>query len=106
MERCAAARTPVAEGRRPESGTFDRTNYFIPDCASLHPGYDREGENAMAATPPPVELGTPAPDFLLPATDGRTYEFADVAGRNGTVIVLSLCQSGGQPYGRGSAVGA
>jgi len=88
MERCAAARTPVAEGRRPESGTFDRTNYFIPDCASLHPGYDREGENAMAATPPPVELGTPAPDFLLPTTDGRTYEFADVAGRNGTVIVF------------------
>jgi peroxiredoxin len=42
----------------------------------------------MAATPPPVELGTPAPDFRLLATDGRTYGFADVAGRNGTVIVF------------------
>jgi hypothetical protein len=37
----------------------------------------------MAATPPPVELGTPAPDFRLPATDGRIYEFADVAGPKG-----------------------
>ncbi len=42
----------------------------------------------MAATPPPVALGTPAPDFRLPATDGRTYALADVAGENGTVIVF------------------
>jgi peroxiredoxin len=42
----------------------------------------------MATTPPPVELGTPAPDFRLLATDDRTYRFADVAGRNGTVIVF------------------
>src|SRR6266496_1449257 len=42
----------------------------------------------MAATPPPVALGTAAPDFRLPATDGKTYTFADVAGRNGTVIVF------------------
>jgi peroxiredoxin len=42
----------------------------------------------MAATPPPVALGTAAPDFRLPATDGRTYAFADVAGKNGTVIVF------------------
>ena len=42
----------------------------------------------MAATPPPVALGAPAPDFSLPANDGRTYTFADVAGPNGTVIVF------------------
>jgi peroxiredoxin len=42
----------------------------------------------MAATPPPVALGTAAPDFRLPATDGRTYAFADIAGKNGTVIVF------------------
>ena len=42
----------------------------------------------MAATPPPVALGAAAPDFRLPATDGRTYAFADVAGPNGTVIVF------------------
>jgi len=42
----------------------------------------------MAATPPAVALGTAAPDFRLPATDGRTYGFADVAGTNGTVIVF------------------
>ena len=34
----------------------------------------------MAATAPPVALGASAPDFRLPATDGRTYTFADVAG--------------------------
>jgi peroxiredoxin len=42
----------------------------------------------MAATPPPVALGTPAADFRLPATDGRSYAFAEVAGQNGTVIVF------------------
>jgi peroxiredoxin len=40
------------------------------------------------ATAPPAELGTSAPDFRLPATDGRTYGFADVAGKRGTVIVF------------------
>ena len=42
----------------------------------------------MAATPPPPTLDTPAPDFRLPGTDGRTYAFEDVAGENGTVIVF------------------
>ncbi len=42
----------------------------------------------MAATPQQAELGIPAPDFTLPATDGRTYGFADIAGKNGTVIVF------------------
>jgi len=42
----------------------------------------------MAATPPPVALGTSAPDFRLPATDGRAYAFADVAGEKGTVVVF------------------
>jgi peroxiredoxin len=42
------------------------------------------------ATPPPVRPDTPAPDFRLPATDGRTYTLDDVAGPHGTVIVF-LC---------------
>ncbi|WP_225764918.1 thioredoxin family protein [Inquilinus sp. Marseille-Q2685] len=42
----------------------------------------------MAATPPPLELDLPAPDFRLPATDGRTYSLDDVAGPRGTVIVF------------------
>ena len=42
----------------------------------------------MAATPPPVSLGTPAPDFCLPATDGRTYSLSDIAGPKGTVIAF------------------
>jgi len=46
----------------------------------------------MPATPLPVALGTPAPDFRLPATNGRIYEFANVAGQKATVIVF-LCNS-------------
>ncbi len=42
----------------------------------------------MAATPPPLTLDTPAPAFRLPATDGRTYAFEDIAGTKGTVIVF------------------
>jgi peroxiredoxin len=42
----------------------------------------------MAATASPVALDTSAVDFRLPATDGRTYALADVAGEKGTVIVF------------------
>jgi peroxiredoxin len=42
----------------------------------------------MAATPPPADLGMLAPAFTLPATDGQTYSFDDIAGANGTVIVF------------------
>ena len=42
----------------------------------------------MAATTSPAALGTPATDFTLPATDGRTYALADVQGEKGTVIVF------------------
>jgi peroxiredoxin len=34
------------------------------------------------------DLGIKAPDFTLPATDGRIYSFDDVAGKNGTVVVF------------------
>jgi peroxiredoxin len=42
----------------------------------------------MAATATKIILDTPAPDFRLPGTDGRTYTLADVAGEKGTVIVF------------------
>ncbi len=32
--------------------------------------------------------GSKAPDFKLPAVDGKTYSFADVRGRNGTVVAF------------------
>jgi peroxiredoxin len=42
----------------------------------------------MAATDTKAALGTSAPDFCLPATDGKTYALADIAGAKGTVIVF------------------
>ena len=42
----------------------------------------------MAATATKITLGTPAPEFRLPGTDGRTYALTDVAGEKGTVIVF------------------
>lgn len=42
----------------------------------------------MAATVTSIKLDIAAVDFRLPATDGRTYSFDDVAGKNGTVIVF------------------
>ena len=42
----------------------------------------------MAATAPHIHLGTPAPNFRLPATDGKTYALDDIAGKKGTVIVF------------------
>ena len=42
----------------------------------------------MVAATQNVPLGTAAPGFRLPATDGRSYALADVAGENGTVVVF------------------
>src|SRR6202011_3154659 len=45
-------------------------------------------EDAMAVSVTPARLGVKAPDFRLPATDGKTYAFADIAGEKGTVVVF------------------
>jgi peroxiredoxin len=42
----------------------------------------------MAGTPPICDFGWKAPDFRLPATDGKTYALKDVAGPKGTVVVF------------------
>lgn len=42
----------------------------------------------MAAIPPVCNFGEPAPDFELPATDGRRYRLADLKGEKGTVVVF------------------
>jgi len=44
----------------------------------------------MAAIPPVCEFGWKAPDFSLPATDGKTYSLSDIAGPNGT-LVMFIC---------------
>jgi peroxiredoxin len=42
----------------------------------------------MAAVAPLCDFGWKAPDFRLPATDGKTYSLSDIAGRNGTLVVF------------------
>lgn len=44
----------------------------------------------MAASTPICDFGLKAPDFRLPATDGRTYGLADISGRHGT-LVMFIC---------------
>src|SRR6476646_3314320 len=42
----------------------------------------------MAATATQVVLDSPAAEFRLPATNGKTYSLDDVAGEKGTVVVF------------------
>lgn len=43
----------------------------------------------MAAQSPPVcDFDWPAPDFELPAIDGKTYSLSDIAGETGTLIMF------------------
>jgi peroxiredoxin len=50
--------------------------------------FGKKGEQIMAVSQTEIALGTEAPGFALPATDGRTYALQDVVGEKGTVIVF------------------
>jgi peroxiredoxin len=52
----------------------------------------------MAVSIAPAPLGLKAPDFRVPATDGKTYRLADLAGPKGTVVVF-ICNH--CPYVKG-----
>lgn len=44
----------------------------------------------MAVTPPVCDFNWQAPDFTLPATDGKVYSLNDLKGENGT-LVMFIC---------------
>lgn len=44
----------------------------------------------MAVTPPVCDFDWQAPDFTLPASDGKTYSLNDIKGPNGT-LVMFIC---------------
>jgi peroxiredoxin len=44
----------------------------------------------MADSPPVCDFGWKAPDFTLPATDGKTYSLHDLKGPNG-IVVAFIC---------------
>lgn len=44
----------------------------------------------MPVSPPICDFGWQAPEFELPATDGKTYRLSDVSGQKGT-LVMFIC---------------
>jgi hypothetical protein len=69
LERRAAACNPWPQATVPaENGDLDRAHCSIRIALRFIRATIAK-EMRMAATPPHVELGTPAPDFRLPATD-------------------------------------
>jgi peroxiredoxin len=56
--------------------------------ASCNACWDYRGGHEMAMLQTAPRLGLKAPDFNLPATDGKHHALSDVAGPNGTVVAF------------------
>src|SRR5208282_1996201 len=74
-------------GRVRAGGTRERLVALARRSGAASP-FEDQGDAAMAAGPAEIVLGAPAPNFRLPATDGKTYGLSDVAGDRATVIVF------------------
>src|SRR5215510_10701785 len=53
-----------------------------------HPAHDEARISMANPTTAPGALGTSAPSFDLPGTDGKRHSLASVLGRNGTVVMF------------------
>jgi AhpC/TSA family protein len=60
----------------------------VVSCGGANAPVSDARNNEEARTPPPVQLevGDPAPEFSLPASDGRVYSLASYRGKQAVVL--------------------
>jgi peroxiredoxin len=70
---------------------MQRTILALLICGSLvtHARGPAPQEATEARHPSPLALGSPAPDFTLPGTDGKTYSLASFAGSKVLVVIFT-----------------
>jgi peroxiredoxin len=70
---------------------MQRTILALLICGSLmaHARGPARQEAAEAKHPSPLAIGSPAPDFTLPGTDGKTYSLASFTGSKVLVVIFT-----------------